>query len=179
MKKLLMVAVAASAMSATPAFANNSVSITPTATVSPACALSAGVRNSPSAGSATNFIGYDVATGTSTVTTAASEVDLSVAGSRLLSSLTIRCNTINANATFATTNDFKLKNGATEIPYSLSFNNQVFAATTTTGTLSSTGGPGGSGYTRSLNLILASAVNPLNVAPGVYNDTITITVAPL
>lgn len=178
MKKFLMVAAGAAALTATPAMATDTVSITPTATVAPTCTLQAGVRNSPSLGSATNFIGYDPATQTTTTTTAVSEVDLSVAGPRLLTSLTIRCNTINATATFSTTNDFKLKNGASEIPYSLSFNNQTFQTTTTTGTLSSTGGPGGSGFGRSLNFILASAINPINVAPGTYDDTITVTVAP-
>lgn len=178
MKKLLMVAVAATALTATPAMATDTVSITPTATIAPTCTIQAGVRNSPTLGAATNFIGYDPATQSATTTTAVSQVDLSVAGSRLLSSLTIRCNTINATATFATNNDFKLKNGSSEIPYSLSFNNQTFQTTTTTGTLSSTGGPGGSGYTRSLNFILASAVNPINLAPGTYDDTITVTVAP-
>lgn len=179
MKKLLMVAVAATALTATPAMANNSVNIQPTATVAPICVASAQVATI-AGGARDQAIGYNPDTQSATNSTATSNVNLAVTGNQLMASITARCNTSDANYTIDTANGFKLKNGTSEIPYSLNLSGSSIGTfnVQSTARIGGTGGPGGSGVTRSLNFVLASAVNPLNVAPGTYQDTVTITITP-
>ncbi|WP_301750102.1 hypothetical protein [uncultured Erythrobacter sp.] len=178
MKKFLMVAVAAAALTATPAMAGNSVQISPTATVASVCELSANVRSIAN-GAGDTPIGYEPTTQTTTVTAASSAVNLGVTSNQLLASLTVRCNTGAATMAVATQNNFQLQSGTSAIPYLLS--------TTAAGAVTDANAPFtqnipgtgvGAQQTRQLNFRLASAVNPLLLAPGNYSDTITVTVTP-
>lgn len=180
MKKLLMVAVAGAAMTATPAMAGNSVQISPNATVAPVCEASANVRSN-AGGPGDTPIGYDPATQTTTLTSASSRVALDVTTNQLLATVTARCNTGSATMSVNTANNFQLQRaaGAGTIPYLLS--------TTAAGAVTDASAPFtqnipgtgvGAQQTRQLNFRLASAVNPLNLAPGDYQDTITVTFTP-
>lgn len=179
MKKLLMAAVAVSAISTTPAMAGDNVSIVPTATVAPICEASANVA-SIAGGTRDTAIGYDPASGTATTTTATSTVDLGLTAPQLLASLTARCNTGTATVVLDTANGFKLQNGSGgEVPFALNLSGGGGASgitSTHTGTIGGTG-PGAQ-QTRSLSFVLASAVNQLSLAPGAYSDTITATFTP-
>jgi hypothetical protein len=180
MKKFLMVAAGAAALTATPAMAGNNVQISPTATVAPVCEASANVR-SIAGGAGDTPIGYDPATQSTTVTSASSRVALDVTGNQLLASVTARCNTGSATMSVNTANGFQLQRagGAGSIPYLLS--------TTAAGAVTDANAPftqnipgtgPGAQQTRSLNFRLASAVNPLTLQPGDYQDTITVTFTP-
>ena len=182
MKKILMVAAAATALSATPAMAGNSVQISPTATVAPICEASANVA-STAGGTRDTAIGFDPTTGSTTTTTATSLVDLSVTAPQLMASLTARCNSGTATVTLDTANGFKLRNGSggpnREVAYSLNLSGGGGASgiiAPHTGTIGGTGP--GTQQTRSLSFVLASAVNALSLVPGAYSDTITATFTP-
>lgn len=183
MKKLLLVAAAATALTATPAMADNNVSIVTTATVAPVCEASALVRQTAGDNSTAIDIGYDPTTQSTTTTTATSTVNLGLTTPQLLGSLTARCNSGTATITLDTANGFKLVNGAggdnREVPFALNLSGGGGASgitSTHTGTIGGTGP--GTQQSRSLNFVLASAVNPLSLVPGPYNDTITATFTP-
>lgn len=180
MKKLLMIAVATTAISAAPAVAGDTVQISPTATVAPVCEASANVR-SIAGGAGDTPIGYDPTTGTTTITSANSAVALNTTANQLLASVTARCNTTSATMAVSTVNGFKLQNSGNtgQIPYLLS--TTAAGAVTDASSAFTQNIPGtgpGAQQTRQLNFRLASAVNPLSLAPGAYSDTITVTFTP-
>lgn len=183
MKKILMVAVAATAVSATPALADNNVSIVTTATVAPACQASAFIRAVSADTSSGVGVGYDPTTQTTGNTTATSVVSLDTASPQLLGSITARCNTGTATLNLTTDNGFKLQNGAgganREVPYTLNVSGSgggTGIAAAHTGTLGGTG-PAAQ-QSRSVSFVLAAPVNPILLAPGAYSDTLRVTFTP-
>lgn len=186
MKKLLMVAVAASALTATPAMAqDNTIAITTTASVAPTCKLAAFVRQEAGNNSTGVGIGFDPTGASELINTANSAVNLGLNTPQLLASLSgfgnVGC-TISVN----TDNNFKLQTGSgganREVPFNLTLTGQGANATASTnGSLSLNLGtqPGQpQGQTRSLSLTFPTAANPLNLAAGAYADTIRVTIAP-
>ncbi len=183
MKKLLLIAAGAPALTATPAMADDNVSIVTTATVAPVCQASAFIRQTAGDNTTGVDIGYDPTTQSTTTTTVTSTVNLGLTTPQLLGSLTARCNTGTATITLTTDNGFKLVNGSgganSEVPFSLNLSGSGGASgitATHTGTVGGTG-PGAQ-QSRALSFVLASAVNPINLVPGAYNDTIRATFTP-
>lgn len=184
MKKLLMAAVAVSAISTTPAMAAPGIDITATAEVARTCQLQANVR-SVAGGVGDQTLGYDQTTGTSGATAGTSAVDLALTTDQRLASLSGFGNG-GCRIEVATDNDFKLQNGAgganREIPFNLTLSGGGSNATASAnGTLGLNLGtqPGQPlGQTRSLFLTFPTAANPVNLAAGSYSDVIRVTISP-
>jgi hypothetical protein len=184
MKKILMAATAATALTATPAMASTSIDITATAEVQRVCQLRANVR-SVANGAGDQTIGFDPATGTSTVTTATSAVNLASTAAQTLASLSGFGNG-GCRLEVNTLNNFKLQNGNgganREVPFNLTLSGGGANATgsaNNTVSLNLGTAPGQPlGQTRSLSLTFPTAANPVNLAAGTYQDVITVTILP-
>lgn len=186
MKKLLMVAAAATALTATPAMAqDNTVAITATASVAPTCKLAANVRQTAGDNSTAIGIGFDPTGASELINTANSAVNLNLTTSQLLASLSAFGN-VGCTVSVSTDNNFKLQNGSggtnREVPFNLTLTGGGSNATASSnGSLSLNLGtqPGqAQGQTRSISLTFPTAANPLNLAAGAYSDVIRVTVTP-
>lgn len=183
MKKLLVLLLASAVLGVVPASANDSVSVTVTGTVAPRCELGARVRQIAGINSTSIAIGYDTSAEASGLTAASSQVDLATTAPQLMADLTTTCNTGSATLSLTSDNGFRLLNPAAaptnQIAYSVNLLGQGGASginANFTTVLNGTGPARAAG--RRLQFVLPAVVNPLNLAPGTYSDTIRITVTP-
>lgn len=185
MKKLLMVAAAATALTATPAMADDNIAITATASVAPTCKLAARVRQTAGNDSTAVSIGFDPTGASDLITSANSAVNLASTSSQLLASLSGFGN-VGCRLEVSTDNNFKLQNGNGgangEVPFNLTLSGGGANATASAnGSLSLNLGtqPGQpQGQTRSISLTFPTAANPLNLRAGAYSDVIRVTITP-
>lgn len=157
MKKLLVLAAAAAGLTATPAFAADSVQVTATGVVAPLCELALS-------------------------TPAAVTVRLDTAATQDLAEMTAKCNTPTATATvtsvsFQRFGAFSLQNAAgprseAGIPYRLS----VAGGGPANQTASFSYDPFNT--KNALQFSLASAISQIDTRAGTYTDLITVTIAP-
>lgn len=172
-------------VAASPASANDSVSVTITGTVAPRCEVSALVRQVADNNSTAIGIGYDVNTGTVGQTFASSQVNLASTAPQRIADVTARCNTPSATFQMTTDNNFRLRNpagGANDvIPFTLNLLNQGGAAgiaSNFTTTLIGTGPGPTQQQVRPLQFVLPTIIDPVDLLPGTYSDTIRVTITP-
>lgn len=163
--------------------AGDSVAVAVTGAVAPKCEASAFVRQTADNNSTAIGIGYDVANETTGQTFASSRVNLASATPQRIADVTARCNTGSATLTIATDNDFRLRNPAggtgSEIPFALNLQGQGGAsgiAASYTAVLTGTGP--GQAQVRPLFFVLPSIINPVDLVPGTFTDTLRVTITP-
>lgn len=183
MNKRIALLIAAAALAAMPAAANDSVSVTVTGTIAPRCELGARVRQIADVNSTSVAIGYSTSGEATGVTFASSQVNLGTTAPQLMADLTTTCNTGSATLSLTSDNGFKLLNPAVAptnlIAYSVNLVGQGGASgisSNYTTVLTGTGPARAAG--RRLQFVLPAVVNPVNIAAGTYSDTIRITVTP-
>ncbi|WP_301750101.1 hypothetical protein [uncultured Erythrobacter sp.] len=185
MKKLLALLCAFAAIGSIPATADDGVSVTVTGTVAERCEVSAFVRQVADNNSTAIGIGYDVNTGTFGQNFASSQVNLASTAPQRIADVTARCNTPSATFQMTTDNNFRLRNPAGSSSDVIPFRLNLLGPGGATGiaadftTIIMNTGPGPTQQqVRGLQFALPAAPNPINLAPGTYNDTIRITITP-
>lgn len=176
MKRPLVLALLSSAcVAAQPAFANNTVSITPTGQITSVCAFDGQVF--PTAGIPS--AGEPIAAGE----TATSQLNLADSRDQAIGTFRFQCNTPSAAVTITTINDFKLVNPAGgpsgQIPYLLKVPGLAQLSsgfTVTTAYLDATGP--GQPFTERLLLVDVGTLNLFRLSPGFYTDQVVVTIQP-